>query len=330
MLKMLVGRWMQKSARKDISMTFPYCTGRDILYKFDKREPFRMVKPKDIARDIAKEDRKTLRFQGEDYIRITSNPKGDVYALVHKNIKTASGGGAKGLVHLASPVHRDSILLKMIPIKQYVVDHDVNVFREYMPVATVNSILRGFKAGEELGDIISRNSYLIEEERQLTHILIRSLQMILPSHLIVGDSNILTFKNQEVLCEYATSKPDVIICSEKSAAVVNGTYVEDEDEIHNDTFGLTIEAKRNEFLLNQTIGNMIKVATDLTVIALKQGKDIQKATVYGIAVNYYKMEGKILQLQMNFDDKNCKIQYITQPFKLSFCINAICTVMTHY
>ena len=86
---------------------------------------------------------------------------------------------------------------------------------------------------------------------------------------------------------------------------------------------MIIEAKRNEFVLNQTIADMIKVATDLTVIALKQGKNIQKTTVYGIAANYYKNEGKILQLQMNFDDKNCIIQYITQPFKISFCINAI-------
>ena len=44
--------------------------------------------------------------------------------FVHKKIKTANGR-AKGLVHLDSPVHWDSILSKMIRIKQYVVDHDV-------------------------------------------------------------------------------------------------------------------------------------------------------------------------------------------------------------
>lgn len=324
MLKMFAGRWTQQSTRKGISLTFPYCTGRDdILYKFDKRVPFRMVKPKDIT----KKYENTVRFQGEDYIRITSNPKGDVYAFVHNKIKTASGIGAKGLVHLVNPVHRDSILSKMTSTKQYVLDYDVNVFREYMPVETVNSILRGYKMGEGLDDIISRNSYLIEEERQLTHILIRSLQMILPSHLIVGDHNILTFENQNVLCEYATCEPVVIICSEESAAVISGTSAEDEDEVPNDISGLTSEAKRNEFALNQTIGNMVKVATDLTVIGLKQGKNIQQTTVYGIAANYYKKEGKILQLQMNFEDKNCTIQYITQPFRMSFCINAICTVL---
>ena len=191
-----------------------------------------MVKPKGIAN----KDKTTVHYQGEDYIRITSNPKGDVYACVHNKIKTASSG-AKGLVHLANPVHRDSILSKMIPINQYVVDHNVNVFREYMPVTMVYSILRGYKVGEELDDIISRNSYLVEDERQLTHILIRSLQMVLPSPLIVGDSSILMFDDQNVLCEYATSQPDVIICTEKgSAAVINlGTPAEDE-EIPNDVF----------------------------------------------------------------------------------------------
>ena len=99
--------------------------------------------------------------------------------------------------------------------------------------------------GEELDDNISRNSYLIEEERQLTHILIRSLQMVFPSHLIVGDSSILTFEDQNVLCKYATLQPDVIICTEKSAAIINSTPAKDE-EIPNDISGL----KRNEFVLN--------------------------------------------------------------------------------
>jgi len=52
----------------------------------------------------------------------------------------------------------------------------------------------------------------------------------------------LDVRGSKRFCEYATLQPDAIICSEKSAAVVNGTSAEDEDEIPNDMFGLIIEA----------------------------------------------------------------------------------------
>ena len=76
-----------------------------------------MVKPKDIM----KEEKNTIYFEGKDYIRVTSNPKGDVYLFRHKNIKTANRR-AKGLEDqafwIASALHDETILLK-IPIMQY-------------------------------------------------------------------------------------------------------------------------------------------------------------------------------------------------------------------
>jgi len=142
--------------------------------------------------------------------------------------------------------------------------------------------------------------------------------MVLPSHLVVGDSNLFT--KVDKICEFATSLPDIIIsCSTNSAATV-GTYIDIENDVdietEDDLLGLTIEAKRNEFELGQTIANMIKVyiATDLSVVAIRKRNFIQKVTVYGIAANYYHGRGKILQLEMNFEERNCKIAYIVEPF----------------
>ena len=44
--------------------------------------------------------------------------------------------------------------------------------------------------------------------------------------------------------------------------------------------GLAIEEKRDKYALNQSVANMIKLITDLTVIALKRGRVINKAQVY--------------------------------------------------
>ena len=291
-------------------------------------------------KDTAKEGKDTVHFEGEDFIRIFSNPKGDAYAFRHRNTKPASRG-AKGLLDLASPGREESILPNT-PIIQYFKDQYASMFREYMPIAAGYAVILQTLQGvavEELIATIQRSAYTIEEKRELTRIMIKSLNEVLPPCLLAGDSNVLRVKDQRVLqdlCEYRTSQPDIIICSDKSATVVNGISTEDEHEITNDsteddeipdTSSLTMEAEKEDFALDQTIANMIKVATDLTVKTLQQGKDVQKTTVYGIAANYQIMKGKILRLQMNFDDRNCTIQYIAKPYKLSFCINAICTAL---
>ena len=120
---------------------------------------------------------------------------------------------------------------------------------------------------DEIKRKLFSNSYWIEKEQQLANILIRSLQMVLPSYLVVEDCSLLTGMDEKI-CEFATSEPD--ICSEKSAATVDGAFVDDHEDENEDVFGLTTEAKRDEFKLGQTIANMIKVATDLSVIALKK------------------------------------------------------------
>ena len=81
-------------------MKFPFSTCLDTdcgapvyLYKFDKRIE------------------NTECFQDKNYVKIACGSKGNVFAFVYNKIKTASGG-AKGLLKLASPVHKDSILPK--------------------------------------------------------------------------------------------------------------------------------------------------------------------------------------------------------------------------
>ena len=250
---------------------------------------------------------------------------------MHKNIKTASSDGSKGLVHLANPVHQNTIL-QSITIKEYVKDQDVDMCRKYIPFAKAKSIRLAkaksyyynlqtrnkdlqtrinkvcdkmgvlalahtqevirkedhqffdqiFKiAAEYLGcpeveddiineitkiedDIINKitmNFFTVEEERQLTSFLIQALQKALPSDLIAGNSSILNFKHRQLLCEYATSMPDIIICAEKSAVIINGISAEDEDktsdsELPNNICGLAIEEKRDKLALNQSIANM--------------------------------------------------------------------------
>ena len=149
------------------------------------------------------------------------------------------------------------------------------MYQEYVPVYSITSALQTYennikKRGGVPRDIwkeilASRetNSYLIVEERQLTHILIESLHMVLPSHLVVGDSSLLTRVDYKI-CEFAISLPVIIICSTNSAATV-GTYVDIKNNVDIDTeddLGLTIEAKQNEFELGQTIAKMIRVAPD--------------------------------------------------------------------
>ena len=311
--------------RTSLKFTISTCCGPPrYLYKFDKIEPFRRRLDSSESYDC------------EKYAEIVNDSKGSVFAFVHDNIKTASRE-SKSLSRLANPVHRVSVLPQNADIKEYVTKKDVSMHQEYMPVDSIRSALQTYlnKRSEVQRDIwkeIEREaiSYLIVEERQLTHILMKLLQVVLPSYLVVGDSSLLT-KVDHKICEFATSKPDIIICSANSAATI-GTYVDIENDVdietEDDLLGLTIEAKRNEFELGQTIANMIKVATELSVIAIRKRNFIQKVTVYGIAANYYDRQGKILRLEMDFEERKCKVVYIVEPFPLNFCINAICTLLS--
>jgi len=240
-------------------------------------------------------------------------------------------GESKQLRQLANPVHRASVLPQEADIKEYVAKEDVSVYEEYVSLNSIRSAQMKYKKmkGRVLWDIgdphtweeISRKAkpFFTVEERQLTHIMIESLQTVPPSNLVVGDSNLFT-KVDHKICEFATSKPDIIVCSANSAATV-GTYVDienDTDVETEDDLGLTIEAKRTEFELCQTIANMIKVATDLSVIAIRKRNFIQKVTVYGIAANYYGRKGKILRLEMDFEGR--KLCILCSHFPWSFVL----------
>ena len=309
------------------------CRGAPIyLYDFDKENPSRT------------RIEKTKDFEEKDYFKIRSGPKATIFARIHKNTQTARGAGSKGLLRLAKHVHRDFILPKTVDT--YVQDDNVNVFGKYVSVSMVNSRLSEYdtiKAREKdrIMKLLFRESHLIGEKRQLTEILIKSLQTVLPSHFVVGNYSLLHSAGIDKgvnLCEFATSQPDIIITHSDSGghpmkrAVVSVDVnridnFEDENDLYDNVLGFTIEAKRDEFKVEQTIANMIKVATDLSIIAIKNGDYIQNVTVYGVAASYYNMEGKIVKLEMNFEKGGCIIQYVTEPLGLSFCINAVCTTM---
>ena len=160
--------------------------------------------------------------------------------------------------------------------------------------------------------LIFTESHLIKEEQQLTEILINKLE-VLPSHFVVGNHNLSDSADVDKcvhICEFTTSQPDIIILHsdehrEKRAVAVDVNGLDDHDK-NDSVLGFTIEAKTDEFKVEQTIANMIKVVTDLSIIAIKKGDYIQKVTVYA---SYYKMKGKIVKLEMNFEKSSCNICY---------------------
>ena len=178
----------------------------------------------------------------------------------------------------------------------------------------------------------------------MTEILIKNLQKVLPLNFVVGNHSVLDLAeiNKGVkVCEFATSLPDIVIAhsdsgkrSMKRAAVsVDINCVdnhEDENGSCDNVLGVAVEAKRDEYKIEQTIANMIKVAAYLSIIAIKEGDIIRNVTVYGVAASYYHMNGKIVKLVMDFEKGSCIIQYVLEPLELSFCINAVCTNMSKY
>jgi len=65
---------------------------------------------------------------------------------------------------------------------------------------------------------------------------------------------------------------------------------------------------------------MIKVATDLSVNAIRKRNFIQKVTVYGIAANYYEEKVRFYDLKWILKGENVKLCILCSHFPWSFVL----------
>ena len=184
------------------------------------------------------------------------------------------------------------------------------------------------RARLEMASSVLRNindtapQYLVNEERQLTSFLKHNLFLKLPPPLMVTDTNTLFSREDKHLrlCEYDRSKPDLCVFADHTTGLLITNEANGIDEF-------TVEGKRNEYAMGQCIANMVKLCTELTIMALSKGNIVDKTNIFGVVANYYEIIGSILSLEMNFSKESCIVCYSAERLPLTYCLNAACSAL---
>ena len=71
-----------------------------------------------------------------------------------------------------------------------------------------------------------------------------------------------------------------------------------------------IEVKSNEYSRDQLLAEMLCTITDCSVDLLQRGKQINEATIYGVALNYATVMCKVSRMTINFERNDMKWGYV--------------------
>ena len=148
----------------------------------------------------------------------------------------------------------------------------------------------------------------------------------------------VTKRGGNIFSPYSRSQHDVCMCIQHKikcfkegivrAAVIGSsvmgvTDVENTEVKEGEVITTIMELKTGFFARDQTIAQMMCTLTDCGVDVLKDGKQISKAIVYGLSVDYTSMEAYIYKMVMNFNDPSFKVFMFQDKVPLEHGLNIL-------
>ena len=115
-----------------------------------------------------------------------------------------------------------------------------------------------------------------------------------------------------------------------AALVGASTTVEAEERNENDgdIFTSLIEFKTTTFSQDQLLAEMMCTITDCSVEVLKKGKQINKATIYGLSINYKSGTSIMFNMCMNFIENSFNIVKLPTELALSDSLNFLISALS--
>lgn len=122
------------------------------------------------------------------------------------------------------------------------------------------------------------------------------------------------FKNDEVVAGHITSSDSTFV--ESSLDISTSPMLEEGDVITG-----VIEFKKATFAVDQTLAEMLCTLTDCALEQLKQGRQLKKAIVYGLAINYTSRKTEVFKMVLDFMSKSCDVQKLKDEVTMCEGIN---------
>ena len=172
------------------------------------------------------------------------------------------------------------------------------------------------------------SQHRIVEERQLMHMLVDLLQSevcIVNPNTIVTSNKVFQGNTQPPVCEYFSAQPDLNMFNTTSSQVKGASVVLDSprDLVHP-VVGATFECKRANHVQNQTVANMVKLASDLTLNILETGCLVESVHILGVAINFYHNSSKLFELKVDFCNNTHNLVKYDHTFTIGESVNYVC------
>ena len=147
----------------------------------------------------------------------------------------------------------------------------------------------------------------------------------------------VTKRQGQSFSPYSRSRHDLCIqhkenhfrCGTLKAAVVGGSMTietEESEEIDGDV----VEFKSSTFSRDQILAEMVCTLTDSSIDLLKKGKQINRATIYGLSVNYATVKSIVYKMSMDFSSNSLSLVKLTNELPLSESLNFLTSAISKY
>ena len=111
-----------------------------------------------------------------------------------------------------------------------------------------------------------------------------------------------------------------------SSVAIDSEITSEEDD--GDVVTSVIEFKANIFSRDQTLAQMICTLTDTSIDILKKGKQINKATIYGLSVKYSAIKAVVYKLTMDFSNNTFSLVRLTNELSLCESLNFLVSILS--
>ena len=192
-----------------------------------------------------------------------------------------------------------------------------------------------------LTDAIPRGMTItLKKEGTKNEIVHEFIKQKLGDNFIVSDQPAMKRRGRS-FSPYSKSRHDVYIMHKQNyfkselgtftAAVVSAsTTVETEEtqESDGDVFTSLFEFKTTTFSRDQILAEMICTLTDCSVDVLSKGKQINRATIYGLSVNYSSCKSVMYNMCMDFVKNSLDIVTVSTELTMSESLNFLITALS--
>lgn len=205
-----------------------------------------------------------------------------------------------------------------------------------VPFSTLVSLIR--QNPDRMISLAREMAVTIKQENSKNEILEEIIKRKLGDEYTVTHKPVTTRQGQSFSL-YSRSRHDLCIQHKEKhfrsgtliAAVVGSSMsveTENSEKVDGDVVTSVVEFKTSIFSRDQILAEMVCTITDSCVDLLKKGKQINRAIIYGLSVNYTAVKSIIYKMSMDFSSNSLSLIKLTNELPLSESLNFLTSAIS--